>query len=90
MCPKEVIPDNIFEADVTKAFTGASMKFDETPVFNQFDIWQKYAGNKDFTKMSDYTLYSIVDTAHTLMLSRTVRNSHLCSTKNVIYVMDIF
>ena len=41
LCPKEVIPDNIFEADITKAFTGASMKFDEVPAFNQFDIWQK-------------------------------------------------
>ena len=81
LCPKGVIPDNIFEADITKAFTGASMKFDEVPVFNQFDIWQKYDDNKDFTKMSDYTLYFVEDTAHTLVLSRTIRNSHLMFNK---------
>ena len=57
------------------------MKFDEVPVFNQFDIWQKYDDNKDFTKMSDYTLYFVEDTAHTLVLSRTIRNSHLMFNK---------
>ena len=73
-----------FEADVTKAFTGASMKFDKVPVFNHFDILQKYDDNKDFTKMSDYTRY-FEDTAHTLVLSRTVRNSHLMLKYNLCY-----
>ena len=81
LCPKEVIPDNIFEAGITKAFTGASMKFDEVPAFNQFDIWQKNDDNTDFTKMADYTLSFVEDTAHTLVLSRMIRNSHLMFNK---------
>ena len=78
---KDSIPENIFEADITKAFTGACMKFDEVPVFNQFDIWQKYTDNNDFTKMSDYTLYFVEDTYYPLILSKKARNSRLMFNK---------
>ena len=52
-CCAKAFPTDVFEADVSKAFTLAFMSMNEIPVFNQFDIWQVYTDNIDITTVHD-------------------------------------
>ena len=58
-CSAKAFPTDVFEADVSKAFTLAFMSMNEIPVFNQFDIWQVYTDNIDITTLHDLTLYYV-------------------------------
>ena len=58
-CCAKAFPTDVFEADVSKAFTLAFMSMNEIPVFNQFDIWQVYTDNIDITTLHDLTLYYV-------------------------------
>ena len=57
--PREHIPKEVTEIDITKAYTSRLININKIPVFNQFDIWRPYANDMDYTKMSDYVLYFV-------------------------------
>ena len=58
-CCAKAFPTDVFEADVSKAFTLAFMSMKQIPVFNQFDIWQIYTDNIDITTLYNLILYHI-------------------------------
>ena len=58
-CSAKAFPNDVFKADVSKAFTLSFMSMNEIPVFNQFDIWQVYTDNVDITTLHDLTLYYV-------------------------------
>ena len=63
--PREYIPKEVTEIDITKAYTSRLINIDKIPVFNQFDIWRPYTDDMDYNKMSDYVLYFVEDCKRT-------------------------
>ena len=75
-CSAKAFPTDVFEADVSKAFTLAFMSMNEIPVFNQFDIWQVYTDNIDITTLHDLTYIM-------LRFRRNYSTESFYSTKNI-------
>ena len=52
-CSTKAFPNDIFEIDVSKAFTYAFVSMNEIPMFNQFDTWQVHTDHIDVKVLHD-------------------------------------
>ena len=52
--PPNKMRAGLVEIDMTKAFTGAYMKINAIPCFNEFDTWEPYTGNQPLKDLSMY------------------------------------
>ena len=54
--PPPISRDSLAEIDITKAYTGAFMRIQFVPIFNEFDVWKKY---KPEEPLRNHSLYVV-------------------------------
>ena len=76
-CSAKAFPSDVFETDISKAFTHAFMSMHEIPVFNQFDTWQFFTDHVDVKTLHDFTLY-YVEVKEELFNKKLLFNKKYC------------
>ena len=67
-CRAPTIPKtSLAEIDISKAFTGAFIRINEIPIFNEFDVWAPYPKGE---KLKDLSLYLVEANSFDMFLNK--------------------